>query len=282
MSKALIPKVIWMFWMQGLKELPELIRICHASWKKQNPDWQVVFLDRDNLNDYLDMQSIVDMNREDITIQKISNLIRINLMAEYGGIWVDATTFCCRPLDRWIHDAASSGFFVFSYPQKDRILSSWFMASAKGNVLSTTFAAAHNRFWQNNHFVNQDKRLGRFFLRHLTHWLNTDDVRTRWWLSFWVRKVLKIYPYYIFHYHFAEIVRTDVLCRKNWDEMKKISSDIPHRLIHAGLSAPLTKEIKKEIDSKEAPLYKLSWKYDKNAFVQGCHLDYLLKTLEND
>lgn len=38
-----IPKKIWFLWYQGLSEAPLVVKKCYESWKKYNPDWEVIF-----------------------------------------------------------------------------------------------------------------------------------------------------------------------------------------------------------------------------------------------
>ena len=89
-------------------------------------------------------------------------------------------------------------------------------------------------------------------------------------------KLLRVYPYQIYHYHFAEVVREDKQCKKIWHETKRFSADIPHKLKHFGLTKPMNDELKQEIEAKVSPCYKLTWKYDKDACLPGCLVDYLL------
>merc|ERR1712216_1118044 len=43
-----------------------------------------------------------------------SDLLRLYLLWCHGGVWVDATMLCRRPLDHWLGTSAASGFFAFS------------------------------------------------------------------------------------------------------------------------------------------------------------------------
>jgi len=40
--------------------------------------------------------------------------VRILLLHEFGGIWVDATLLCNRPLDEWLPSTMTEGFFAFA------------------------------------------------------------------------------------------------------------------------------------------------------------------------
>jgi mannosyltransferase OCH1-like enzyme len=46
----------------------------------------------------------------------VAALARLCLLRTHGGVWVDATVFCRRPLDEWLPEHAASGFFAFANP----------------------------------------------------------------------------------------------------------------------------------------------------------------------
>ena len=117
-----VPRRIWCMWLQGLDKAPDIVKKCWASWEKYNPDWQLVLLDESNLEQYVPVQEIIGENREYISRNHLSDIIRINLLAKYGGVWVDATCFCCVPLDKWLGRYATSGFFAFGSPNRNKLL----------------------------------------------------------------------------------------------------------------------------------------------------------------
>ncbi len=274
-----IPRIIWIMWYQGFDEAPEVVQKCLASWKKYNPTWKIISLDKNNLENNINLRDVVDIHRKDISIQEVSNIVRINLLAKYGGVWVDATCFCCQSLDDWIDYYASSGFFAFNKPGRDRLLSNWFLASGKNCYLTAVMCRENNLFWSSNYFTNQQSNYGRITVWILAKVLNRNSYTTRWWFSFLILKVFKVYPYFTVHYLFSEIIRKDDLCKKIWNETRKISADIPHKLQRVGLLQALPEEIKEDIDSRKAPLYKLTWKHNKSAYPKGCILDYLLRSI---
>ena len=74
-------------------------------------------------------------------------LLAINLLKKYGGIWVDATTFCTTPLNSWI--LKQKTFFAFSSPGKDRMISSWFMTNVyKNSFIINKFCDDVNSYWE--------------------------------------------------------------------------------------------------------------------------------------
>ena len=67
-----LPRRVWMYWQQGEAAAPDLVRECIASWRSQNPGWEIVVLDGDSAEALVDMSDLpVDM-----LIRRRSNLLR--------------------------------------------------------------------------------------------------------------------------------------------------------------------------------------------------------------
>jgi hypothetical protein len=99
------------------------VRACQASWRNHNPDWTLNALTRESLPAFLDDDPQLEPD------EVASDLIRMELLHRFGGIWVDSTTYCLWPLDEWINHAVSSGFFAFNRSGPDRMLANWFLAA---------------------------------------------------------------------------------------------------------------------------------------------------------
>ena len=262
-----LPKVIWFLWLQGYDAAPLVVRKCHESWLRHNPEWQVIFLDENNIPDY------ISLKRVEATKQAFSDILRINLLAKYGGVWVDATCFCTRPLDEWLPEYMDSGFFAFNRPGPDRMISSWFIASVKYNYIAATYKNKVNAYWDENPGMI-------FFESSRWYFLNKylSKRSTQVWFSGFVARMLRVYPYFWFHYLFEYIYLQDNQFREMWDDTPEFSADIPHQLQFIGLLNELDKETKAEIDNKKSPVYKLTWKFDTAGYKPGTILDYLLES----
>lgn len=84
-------RIIWQYWAQGYDVVPKIVRDCLDSVDKYAADYTVVRLDDDNLTDYLDIPEYVQAKRASYSIAHFSDLLRLMLLAVYGGIWIDAT-----------------------------------------------------------------------------------------------------------------------------------------------------------------------------------------------
>lgn len=49
-----MPKIVWIFWLQGFESASPLVHVCVRSWEQRNPEWKIILLCADNISDYLD------------------------------------------------------------------------------------------------------------------------------------------------------------------------------------------------------------------------------------
>jgi Capsular polysaccharide synthesis protein/Polysaccharide pyruvyl transferase len=192
-------KVIWSCWFQGRRNAPDVVKRCLASWETLNPGWDFRCLDAETVGRYVDLDEHVDLQSQTITAASLSDILRMLLLHEYGGVWVDATLYCNQPLDDWLPFAMGAGFFAFSRPSHDRALSSWFIAALPGNRLLAKWAARALAYW-----------------RGRSH---SDDY-------FWL------------HHQFGELCLIDPDARTNWISVPRISADGPHAIQAAGMYEP--------------------------------------------
>lgn len=83
-----------------------------------------------------------------ISFQASSDLLRLELLHCYGGVWVDATTICTRSLDEWLPEVLTSGFFAYNRPGPDRLLSTWFLAAEIGSYIVERWRNAAHYYWK--------------------------------------------------------------------------------------------------------------------------------------
>ncbi|MGN5763617.1 glycosyltransferase family 32 protein [Acinetobacter calcoaceticus] len=131
---AVIPKKIWMYW-EG--PLAGFVEKCVEQVKKTNPDYEVHFLTPDTVKSFCD----IDFSRfPKATPQQKADLLRFELIYQYGGIWLDASTIVYENLD-WIEALVKktrTQSFAY-YRAKNTtiktfpVLENWLLASAAKN-----------------------------------------------------------------------------------------------------------------------------------------------------
>lgn len=160
-------RIIWLFWLQGWDAAPKLVKQIHDTWLHHNAanGWKVIELDRNNLSQYMDV-SLFNSTR--MTVQAMSDIIRLRLMAAHGGVWADATMVCMRPLDDWIGDAlkeGGSGFWMYHGRDRGRGPASWFMASNPQSYIAKKWCDASDSYWANGLHDGEYFWMDRLFAR---------------------------------------------------------------------------------------------------------------------
>jgi hypothetical protein len=92
-------KKIWICWWQGLENAPEIVNACVSSICKNSGDIEVIVITDKNVNQYVQFPKWLERKRESGIISRtiFSDLLRVNILSRYGGIWIDSTFFCTRP-----------------------------------------------------------------------------------------------------------------------------------------------------------------------------------------
>jgi hypothetical protein len=100
-EKPVSPYPVWVCWWQGEAAMPEIIKICYSQLLKKSNGHKINLITKDNYKDFISLpEYILDkFNKGLITITHLSDIIRVNLLAKYGGLWIDSTvyTFCDLP-----------------------------------------------------------------------------------------------------------------------------------------------------------------------------------------
>ena len=269
-------KIIWTYWHQGFVEAPELIKHCARRWQLLHPDWEIHYLDNNNVFKYIQPLPLSKTKLASLSLAHRSDLIRTQLLIQYGGVWADPTCYPMISLNNWLNDNMQSGLFLFYKPGRDRIISNWFIASEKENVILKKLFNELCEFWENNTFINYNKEKI-WFESWIKKVFNRSLISTILWFTWFTRKILRIYPYMVYHYKFYSLITMNNHCKKSWKNMPKISADGPHKLQRIGLLSPINDDVKHLIDNKTIPLFKLTWKLKERNWSPNSVLAYLFK-----
>lgn len=95
---------IWFYWMQGEKNMPPIPKLCLNSLRKHANRHPVIFLDADNVNQYVNIPFEIAKAYQTGKLKQAhyADIIRIMLLAQHGGLWMDATLLVTRDLPETI------------------------------------------------------------------------------------------------------------------------------------------------------------------------------------
>ena len=91
---------IWVCWWDGIDEAPELIKRCVRSIIDNAGKHPVNIIDKHSYQKYLEIPQRIMMlvGQGSMSLTNLADYIRVVLLAEYGGLWIDATVFAARPI----------------------------------------------------------------------------------------------------------------------------------------------------------------------------------------
>lgn len=167
-SHDMLPKTIWLLWLQGWDRAPWLVQEVVESWKINNPDWDIKLLSSSNLRDYVnDVPYIHDHNKR-IPPQHQSDIIRLSLLKNYGGVWADATLLCMQPLDTWAEEAVRpAGIWMYHGHGGDmdcrRGVASWFIIVEQRSIIMEKWKEACDAYWRVRECADEYFFLDRLF-----------------------------------------------------------------------------------------------------------------------
>lgn len=228
-----LPKTIWMLWLQGWDRAPRIVKACRRSWECRNPGWTVRCLDATSAAAFIgDREACAALDHAGLPPEACSDRLRIALLAQHGGVWADATTYCLQPLDAWLPDVVGAGFFAFHRPGPDRLISSWFLAATRNNGLVQRWSESTAAYWR-----------GRTERDH----------------------------YFWFHYLFGAECETDPAFLSAYEAMPKVSADGPHAFVpqDVRLWATATERDKRMVEFATEPLLKLSHRLPSVEYPPG-------------
>lgn len=123
-----IENTIWICWWQGEEQAPEIVKRCIASIRRNAPSHKVVIITEENYKEYVTFPEWVEKKRRNGIFSRThySDLLRLSLLAKYGGMWIDSTFLCTNneiehyfSLPLWsikrpdyFHASVASGYFA--------------------------------------------------------------------------------------------------------------------------------------------------------------------------
>ena len=146
---------IWTLWWQGEENLPDIVKICHASVREHCGSHPFKVLTQKNLFKYVNLPEYIweKFHAGAITITHLSDIIRLYLIFNYGGMWLDSTIFVNKDIPEKIFE---SGYYTIkrSPTPKNRNVAkdrwtNFLFAAQKENILCGFVLKFFTEYWKN-------------------------------------------------------------------------------------------------------------------------------------
>lgn len=157
---------VWVMWLQGIDNAPEIVKRCIDSQKKYLPDKKFVFLDESNLSDYVTLPDYITKKWKEGKIgnAQYSDLVRNELLIKHGGYWIDSTVLFTD--SSLLSDIEDNKLFMFSYyyfgfNPEIMELNNWFIYSCTNNNMLCLLQKLLFEYWKDN------DRAVNYFIYHI-------------------------------------------------------------------------------------------------------------------
>jgi hypothetical protein len=212
-------KIIWQYWGQGWnsESLPEVVKICTRSVQMNKGDYEVIYLDDNNISEYIDFPHFVHEKRKNSGFRHVffSDLLRLALLKAYGGVWVDATFLFTAPLSEHLGEM---NFFVFQRSTKTKDKKKW----QKLNSDYFSWKEEHRvKFLSSIMFSQKENRTVYHLLQLMLFFWRTQE--------------------HIPHYFFFQILFDELKKRGLVEAFETIDDTLPH-LLFSELDTPFDKD----------------------------------------
>lgn len=149
-------KKIWVLWLQGWDDIPLTVSLCQKSIEKNKGNFEVVYLDEKNLDEYIQIPTFIldKYKRKKITSAHLSDIIRVMLLRKYGGVWLDSTCLLIENIPENIlefDNYTAKGIeeiYLHQYWVEYKNWESYFLSSRKNGILVSFLETALFEYWQ--------------------------------------------------------------------------------------------------------------------------------------
>ena len=163
-------KIIWICWFQGMENAPKLVKECYESTIRNNRDFKVICIDESNFKDYVEIPEFIveKFKKRKISYAHFSDILRLELLIKYGGIWVDATAWCSAPIPKELYELDLFCFKEHNWGDETVNIGNWFIISKSNSKILILTRDLLYKYWKKND-IAQD-----YFIFHLFFKLATE------------------------------------------------------------------------------------------------------------
>ncbi len=148
---------VWVCWFQGMEQAPALVQKCYQSLKENLISKEIILITSENMSDYVTFPDYIleKWKKGQITHTHMTDLLRLELLIKYGGMWIDATVLCTeneKNIPPYFFDS-DLFFFQCLKPGRDghsHINSSWLISAKSNNKILMACRYLCYEYWKKN------------------------------------------------------------------------------------------------------------------------------------
>ncbi|WP_305751974.1 capsular polysaccharide synthesis protein [Mammaliicoccus sciuri] len=235
-------KNVFLYWNTGWDNPPIMIQSVKKQVEKIFFDCNIVFLDDKNYLNYLNPETTKFPRNLDIlktnSIAHWSDWLRLSLLKEHGGLWIDATAFPNEKLRDTINTINNTDAKVWTQRAIGNYqISNWLIYSKEKNNYSISLMLAAINLWLENHE--------------------------------------SFFEYFHFHTYWYFLCQIDIEFKEQWKNTPHMNSAATFQLWKKSQEIVNNEEFNNLFNSTY--IHKLNASYKQNNIIPDTVADYLVK-----
>lgn len=156
-------RIIWICWLQGLVQAPEIVKKCVTLAKHHMPDYKVQILTSENIFDFVTLpESVIQKYQKGIiSFAHFSDILRTALLVQHGGIWLDATVLLTDSIPAQMTNLPLFFFQKSVLSHIPHFGSNWFLIAQKGSPVMKRILELLFSYWERENTIRD------YFIYHL-------------------------------------------------------------------------------------------------------------------
>lgn len=144
--------VVWFCWLQGIEQAPQMVKHCLASLKKNLPGREIIVIDEQNRRQYATLPAHIEekWKKKLIPPALFSDLLRLELLIEHGGTWIDSTVLCTG--SNYLPASLDTDLFFYQFKSSADAryagISNWFITACRNNPLLLALRDGLFAYWK--------------------------------------------------------------------------------------------------------------------------------------
>ena len=145
---------VWSMWWQGEDNTSDLVKLCFSKMRRYCENHPVNIITKYNYHEYIDLPEYIikKVDSGAITLTHLSDIVRMCLLARYGGIWIDSTILITDYVNEEIFKSEyftiKHEFNVNDYCVQQGRWVGCLIAAHKGNILCSFAKEVLFEYWK--------------------------------------------------------------------------------------------------------------------------------------
>lgn len=178
-SEYLYSNKVWICWFQGYQNAPDIVKKCIDSVKQYMQDKEINIINEKNYREYVEIPEYIikKWKKGIISYAHFSDILRLELLTKYGGLWLDATVFMTSNNYIFSYDIPLFVFKSISLNRSEKLATSasnWLIYSCKDNNILMLTKELLYKYWRDYNYVKN------YYLFHICFTIATEVYEEEW------------------------------------------------------------------------------------------------------